>query len=446
MACASRATRISRSICWRRQASRWFRARCSGRRTIFACPPQRTSACCELPAIASKRRWVGSVTAAAGEAADRSRIATMKPKFYVGTIGMSVWFTEDLGETWSRPNSEYGLNNESRVWALASHPDHPGHVLAGTDRGLHRWDEREKRWQHLPSPMDGMPIWSLQHAPHDAELIVAGVSPGALYRSRDGARSWERLSLRIPETCMFNLTSRVTQIVFDPIDRDTIWASVEIDAIHRSVDGGETWTRLSNGLTTDDVHGIEVVREGDRRVVLAAVNRGVHRSEDDGESFERVALPSPWQYTRAVVAKASQRRDAVRHQRRRPSGLMGAALPQHRSRTELARAHAAGRAQQHAMDDLGASLRSRARLRVFQPRPDLPQHGRRRDLAEAETRAGRDSLRRLATGRLVRLRSRKPPPAKRDSCNLRGSLSTSTRRDPWAARRHRPDARRNPAE
>lgn len=217
----------------------------------------------------------------------------MKPKFYVGTIGMSVWSTEDLGETWSRPNSEHGLNNESRVWALASHPDRPEHLLAGTDCGLHRWGENEKRWQHLPSPMDGKNIWALQYAPHDPHLIVAGVSPGALYRSNDGARTWRRLELRIPETCMFNLTSRVTQIVFDPIDRDTLWASVEIDAIHRSVDGGDNWTRLSNGLTTDDVHGIEVVRHGDRRIVLAAVNRGVHRSEDDGESFQRIELPSP---------------------------------------------------------------------------------------------------------------------------------------------------------
>jgi len=229
----------------------------------------------------------------------------MKPKFYVGTIGMSVWSTEDLGETWSRPNSEYGLNNESRVWALASHPDRPEHLLAGTDCGLQRWGENEQRWQHLPSPMDGKNIWALQYAPHDPHLIVAGVSPGALYRSNDGARTWRRLAVRIPETCMFNLTSRVTQIVFDPIDQDTLWASVEIDAIHRSVDGGDNWTRLSNGLTTDDVHGIEVVRHGDRRIVLAAVNRGVHRSEDDGESFQRIELPSPWQYTRALAAKTS---------------------------------------------------------------------------------------------------------------------------------------------
>ncbi|MCC6195158.1 MAG: hypothetical protein IT518_11870 [Burkholderiales bacterium] len=229
----------------------------------------------------------------------------MRPKFYVGTIGMSVWSTEDLGQTWSRPNSEYGLNNESRVWALASHAAHPDHLLAGTDRGLYRWAEREKRWQHLPSAMDGLNIWALQHAPHDPAFIVAGVSPGALYRSRDGARSWQKLALAIPETCMFNLTSRVTQIVFDPIDRDTLWVSVEIDAIHRSTDGGDTWTRLANGLATDDVHGIAVIREGDRRVVLAAVNRGVHRSEDDGATFRIVPLPTPWQYTRAVAAKAS---------------------------------------------------------------------------------------------------------------------------------------------
>lgn len=229
----------------------------------------------------------------------------MKPKFYIGTIGMSVWFSEDLGETWSRPNSEYGLSNESRVWAIASHPAHPDCLLAGTDRGLHRWNERGQRWEHLPSPMDGRNIWALQYAPHDPETLIAGVSPGALYKSTDGARSWRKLPPRIPETCMYNVTSRVTQILFDPIDRDTLWTSVEIDAIHRSVDGGENWTRLSRGLTTDDVHGICVVRQGDRRVVLAAVNRGVHLSEDDGESFRLVELPTPWQYTRAIAAKTS---------------------------------------------------------------------------------------------------------------------------------------------
>ncbi len=53
------------------------------------------------------------------------------------------------------------------------------------------------------------------------------------------------------------------------------------------------------------MHGIAVLRDGGRRVVLAAVNRGVHRSEDDGATFRRVSIPSPWPYTRAVVAGAA---------------------------------------------------------------------------------------------------------------------------------------------
>jgi photosystem II stability/assembly factor-like uncharacterized protein len=229
----------------------------------------------------------------------------MKPKFYVGTVGMSVWFTEDLGETWSRPNSEHGMSNEARVWALASHPERPDHILAGTDHGLHRWDESGKRWHHMPSTLDGHPIWALQVAPHDPDFIVAGVSPGGLFRSTDGARTWERLDIQIPRICMFNLTSRVTQVEFDPLDPDGIWISVEIDAIHRSTDRGQTWRRLSRGLTTDDVHGIAVANQDGKRLVLAAVNRGIHRSDDDGETFVPVQLPSPWQYTRAVTAKAS---------------------------------------------------------------------------------------------------------------------------------------------
>jgi hypothetical protein len=31
----------------------------------------------------------------------------MTPKVYVGTAGMSVWFSEDGGDRWERPYSEW---------------------------------------------------------------------------------------------------------------------------------------------------------------------------------------------------------------------------------------------------------------------------------------------------------------------------------------------------
>ena len=60
---------------------------------------------------------------------------------------------------------------------------------------------------------------------------------------------------------------RVTSMMFDPKDRNTIWAGIEIDAIHRSADGGKTWTRLANGLISDDIHDLAIFDHDGKRVL-----------------------------------------------------------------------------------------------------------------------------------------------------------------------------------
>ncbi|MEY4862651.1 MAG: hypothetical protein RLZ51_746, partial [Pseudomonadota bacterium] len=101
----------------------------------------------------------GGATQAATQ--DRPQAVNTLPVLCVGTAGMSVWFSRDLGETWERPYSESGLYLEARVWALSTHPDVPGEVLAGTDSGLYRWRESERRWTHLPGPLDATCTWAL---------------------------------------------------------------------------------------------------------------------------------------------------------------------------------------------------------------------------------------------------------------------------------------------
>jgi photosystem II stability/assembly factor-like uncharacterized protein len=221
----------------------------------------------------------------------------------VGTAGTSVWFSRDLGESWERPYSESGLYLESRVWALAPHPARPGEVLAGTDSGVYRWQEVERRWTHLPSPFDADCTWALARHPSDPDIIVAGTHPAALWRSDDGGASWRRLGVALAERCIFVGRPRVTQVLFDPADAHTLWAGVEIDAVHRSRDGGTTWDRLDRGLLSGDIHGLAVVRNG-ATTVFATTNKGLHRSDDGGESWHFQALDSPWQYTRSIVARA----------------------------------------------------------------------------------------------------------------------------------------------
>lgn len=230
----------------------------------------------------------------------------MSVRLSIGTIGLSVWFSEDLGESWRRPYSESGLYLEARVWALSAHPAMPGRLYAGTDAGLYRFDpdRGEVCWTHLPSPMDGLCIWALAQAPHDPDVMIAGTHPAALFRSDDAGTTWRRLDVPFARQCMFIGAPRVTQILFDPLDRDTIWVGVEIDGVYCSRDGGETWERRSRGLISDDVHGLAAVPNGSGRMLFATTNKGLHVSHDDAASWQFQELDSPWQYTRAIQPRA----------------------------------------------------------------------------------------------------------------------------------------------
>ena len=224
----------------------------------------------------------------------------------VGTVGMSVWFSKDLGENWNRASSSSGLNAECRVWTLASSPDTPRHLYAGGDEGVHRWDETGQRWTHLPSPMDGRPVWALAQSPHDPRVVLAGCRPTALYRSDDAGATWRQIAIPFAEACAQVLSPRPTQILFDPYDKDTIWVGVEVDALYRSTDGGTSWTRHDKGMASIDIHGVAVTGgpSGCKdRSIIVTTDRGPHRSRDNGESWEYFELPSPWQYTRAVIPR-----------------------------------------------------------------------------------------------------------------------------------------------
>ncbi len=227
----------------------------------------------------------------------------MATNLYVGTSGMSVWFSSDLGETWSRPYSESGLYPESRVWALSGHANAPGRVHAGTDAGLYRWDEAERHWHHVASPMDGRCIWSLAQAPGNPDCMLAGTHPAGLFRTDDGGASWRELPVGFAEACVFIGQPRVTQVLFDPADAATIWVGVEIDGVHRSTDGGESWRKVCNGLESEDIHGLALVENG-ARTLFATTNKGLHVSQDDGDIWHHRRLDSPWQYLRAIQPRA----------------------------------------------------------------------------------------------------------------------------------------------
>jgi photosystem II stability/assembly factor-like uncharacterized protein len=232
----------------------------------------------------------------------------MKPRLYVGTNGLSVWTSLDLGETLTRMGSGMGLYSGSQVWALAARK---GELFAGTNSGIYRLDTTAGRWSSMSSPMDAMLVTAIAFSPHDPDVMLAGTQPAALYRSDDGGRRWRRLDAGMKPYASLGFQggvaagaavkhwTRVTQILFDPEDRSAAWAGVEIDGAWRSSDGGEHWERVSQGFVTEDIHGFGMAR----RVLFATTDSGLHESRDGGASWTFRRIPSDWQYVRTVVER-----------------------------------------------------------------------------------------------------------------------------------------------
>jgi photosystem II stability/assembly factor-like uncharacterized protein len=244
----------------------------------------------------------------------------MKPQLYVATNGLSVWSSGDLGQTISRMPSSTGMYSGSQVWSLAVHPAQPGVLLAGTDSGVYRLDQEAQRWDHLSSPMDDMLVTALAFSPHDPDIILAGTQPSGIFRSEDAGETWTAIETGMKpfvasgffqgespnaaprKPSKVRHWTRVTQVLFDPRDPALVWAGVEIDGAWTSRESGKTWSRTSAGLVHEDVHGLAVLDNG-RRLLFATTADGLHLSRDDGASWTRRTIDSPWQYVRSVVRK-----------------------------------------------------------------------------------------------------------------------------------------------
>ncbi len=71
---------------------------------------------------------------------------------------------------------------------------------------------------------------------------------------------------------------RVTALTVDPTDHRIIWAGVEVDGVRRSLDGGETWTRISGGLSDPDIHDVAVRPAGADKTVLTSTPVEIRRA------------------------------------------------------------------------------------------------------------------------------------------------------------------------
>lgn len=114
------------------------------------------------------------------------------------------------------------------------------------------------------------------------DRLVVGCSEGSVHRldrRQDG--TWSATALATP------FAGWVSDVEFDPGDERRLWATcstVGASGVHRSDDGGASWTPMNAGLPPLPIHAIQV-DPADGRRVWAAAELGVYESLDAGRSW-----------------------------------------------------------------------------------------------------------------------------------------------------------------
>ena len=242
--------------------------------------------------------------------------------FYMAAVNGGVWKTTDAGNTWQ---PIFDNQPTGSVGAIAVAPSNPDIIYVGSGEGLQRPDlsvgdgiykstDGGKTWQHLAGLRDAQQIAAILVDPRDANRVfVAAVGhpygpnvERGVFRSSDGGQSWQKVLYKDENT-------GAADIVFDPSNARIVYANLwaarvapwEIrsgesfissgSGLYKSTDGGDTWHELTKGLpgSADGLGrmGIAVAPSRPSRVyasVEARRNAGVYRSDDGGESWERV--------------------------------------------------------------------------------------------------------------------------------------------------------------
>jgi photosystem II stability/assembly factor-like uncharacterized protein len=228
-------------------------------------------------------------------------------RVYVGTIGEGLFRSTDGGASFVRASD--GMFVECHVRALAVHPREPRTLYLGSEQGLFRSTDGADSWSRVDSPLNGRQIWSLLLLPAAPEIMLAGTCPSRLFRSGDGGRTWTEPAVQMLQECPRIMHTRVTTLVAEPVEPETVWAGVEIDGLYRSRDQGRTWQPVGRGLSSRDTHALSIVAGNGRpKRLLASTNNDVNLSTDDGETWKPLDAGKglPWSYFRGMGQPVGQ--------------------------------------------------------------------------------------------------------------------------------------------
>ncbi|HUK62706.1 MAG TPA: glycosyl hydrolase [Dongiaceae bacterium] len=250
----------------------------------------------------------GRVTATTGVVGQRN-------VYYFGGTGSGIWKSTDSGVTWD--NVSDGALLRGSVGAIAVAESDPNVIYAGMGEGCIRGNMSEgdgvyksvdagRTWKNL-GLRDTRQIGRVRIHPRDPDLVYVAAlghtfGPSherGVFRTRDGGLTWKCV-------LFVNDSTGAIDLAIDPGNPRVLYAttwqvfrtpwSLESggagSGLWKSTDGGDTWTRLKEGLPKGlwGRAGVAVSPARPERLwaMIEADDGGLYRSDDAGRTWQRV--------------------------------------------------------------------------------------------------------------------------------------------------------------
>lgn len=276
----------------------------------------------DLGAVASSLEWREIGPAVMGGRITDLAVNEHNPShFFVGTATGGLWKTTSNGQDWE---PVFDDQPTSSIGAVSLAPSNPNIIWVGTGEPQNR--QSSPYGAGVFRSADGGSTWKalgLEETRHIGAIVVHPTNPDVawvaavghlwgpnpergVYRTMDAGATWEKVLFIDDNTGAIDL-------VMDPSDPNTLFAAMYQrrrtamgfsasgtgSGLHRTLDGGNTWTDVNEGLPKGDKGriGLDVYRR-DGNLVYAIVEssdagRGIYRSDDRGENWTRMSGTNP---------------------------------------------------------------------------------------------------------------------------------------------------------
>jgi photosystem II stability/assembly factor-like uncharacterized protein len=235
--------------------------------------------------------------------------------YYIGAAGGGVFTTQDGGLSWK---AIFEKESTASIGAIALAPSNPNLIWVGTGeknirndvvtgKGVYFSSDAGATWKFM-GLRDAGQISNIAIDPNDPNIVFVGVfghawGPNAdrgVFRTTDGGKTWQKVLFIDEDT-------GVSSLVMDPGNPMVLFAGMwharrypwALDnggtsgGIFRSVDGGNTWKKLTEGLPTEATGriGMSAAPSNPRHIYALVENKKgtLYDSVDLGDHWKMVS-------------------------------------------------------------------------------------------------------------------------------------------------------------